>query len=89
MASHVSCKIGAMKTVAIGAQIPEELMDQIARLSELSGQSEAAITEEALRQYVNWRALQQEDLKAAVAAADAGDFASEEEVTAFFARHGA
>ena len=78
-----------MKTVTIGAQIPEELMDRIARLSEISGQSEAAITEEALRQYVNWRALQQEDLKAAVAAADKGDFASEEEVTAFFARHGA
>ncbi|MFD2368097.1 CopG family ribbon-helix-helix protein [Pseudoduganella sp. GCM10020061] len=78
-----------MKTVPIGAQIPAELMDQIVRLSDISGQSESAITEEALRQYVTWRALQQEDLKAAIAAADEGDFASEEEVRAFFARHGA
>ena len=78
-----------MKTVAIAAQISEELRDQVIRLSELSGESESAIAEEALRQYIHWRALQQEDLKAAIAAADAGDFASEEEVTAFFARHGA
>ena len=78
-----------MKTVAIAAQISEELRDQVIRLSELSGESESAIAEEALRQSIHWRALQQEDLKAAIAAADAGDFASEEEVTAFFARHGA
>jgi len=51
--------------------------------------SVTSITEEALREYAGWRVPQIEDLREAVAAADRGEFATEDEVNAVFARHGA
>jgi predicted transcriptional regulator len=75
-----------MKTATIDASVPEELKDAVAQLSEISGQSVSSITEEALRQYLSWRVPQMLDLREAIAAADRGEFASDEEVNAFFAR---
>lgn len=77
-----------MKTTCIDAYVPEDLKNAVAQLSELSGQSVSSITEEALRAYLAWRVPQILDLKDAIAAADQGDFANDEQVDAFFARHG-
>jgi len=46
----------------------------------------ATAFKEALSDYLDWRIPQIEDLKAAVAAAEAGDFASEDEVEQVFKR---
>jgi predicted transcriptional regulator len=78
-----------MKTVTIDACLPEDLKNAVAQLSELSGQSVSSITEDALRPCLAWRAPQVLDLKDAIAAADRGEFASDDEVNAFFARYGA
>jgi RHH-type transcriptional regulator, rel operon repressor / antitoxin RelB len=39
-----------------------------------------------LRNYLTWRAPQLLDLQEAIAAADRGEFASDEEVSGFFAK---
>lgn len=78
-----------MKTATIDACVPDDLNNAVVQLSELSGQSISSITEDALRGYLAWRSPQLLDLGDATAAADRGEFASEEEVTALFARYGA
>jgi predicted transcriptional regulator len=78
-----------MKTATIGARVSEDIKNAVKQLADISGQSVSAITEDALREYMNWRVPQIRDLKEAIAAADQGEFASEDEVEAFFARYGA
>jgi predicted transcriptional regulator len=78
-----------MKTAAIDARIPDQLKDDVIRLSAMSGQSVSAITEEALRSYMAWRIPQMHDLQKGVAAADRGEFADDTEVNELFARYGA
>ena len=78
-----------MKTAAIGARVSEELKNAVLQLAALSGQSVSAITEEALMEYMAWRVPQMDDLKKAIAAADRGEFASDDEAAAFFAKYGA
>lgn len=71
------------------AQLSDDLRGALAQLAALTGQSKSAITEEALREYLGWRIEQLLDLREAVAAADRGEFATDDEVKAFFKRHGA
>lgn len=78
-----------MKSSSIGARVPGELKETVIKLSHISGQSVSTITEEALREYTGWRVPQFTDLKDAIAAADNGEFATDEEVATFFAKHGA
>jgi predicted transcriptional regulator len=78
-----------MKTAAIGARVSGELKQAVIQLSALSGQSVSAITQDALLEYMAWRLPQIEDLKQAIIAADKGEFASDGEVTDFFAQYGA
>jgi len=76
-----------MKNASLGARIPGDLKQSVERLSQLSGQSISSIAETAIRDYVEWRVPQLLDLQEAIAAADRGEFASEEEVDAFFRKH--
>lgn len=78
-----------MKTDMIAACVPEDLKNAVAQLSEISGQSVSSIAEDVLRAYLAWRVPQIVDLKDAIAAADRGEFASDDAVNAFFARYGA
>lgn len=78
-----------MKTATVSARLPDDLRATVSALSKVSGQSLSSITEEALREYTGWLVPQIKDLKEAVAAADRGEFATDEEVDAVFARHGA
>lgn len=77
------------KPLLIELKISRELSDAVDALSATTGKSADLIAEEALRHYVDWRHEQQLDLDAAILAADRGEFASDDEVKAFFARHGA
>ena len=78
-----------MKTSTIGARVPSEVRNSVAKLSAMSGQSVSAITEKALKEYTAWRIPQFTDLQAAIAAADRAEFATDAEAEAFFAKHGA
>ena len=88
MDSSQTAERAIVNTVITDASLPEDLKKAVAQLSEMSGQSVASITEDALREYLSWRVPQILDLKEAIAAADREDFATDDEVNAFFARHG-
>lgn len=78
-----------MKTASIGDLMPDDLRIAVAQLAEASGRSVSSIAEAALRDYISWRGPQILDLQEAIAAADRGELASDDEVNAFFARYGA
>lgn len=69
--------------------LPHDLEPALAQLAALSGQTAAAIAEAALRDYLAWRIPQMLDLQEAIAAADRGEFASDDQVAAFFAQYDA
>ena len=74
-----------MATVTISLS-PEEkaLLDQVAGAQR---RSEEELASEALRAYLKFEAEQMGKIREGVAAADRGDFASDEEVEAFFSQY--
>ena len=68
-------------------RVSSELKARLDSYAEMVGQSKATIAANAISDYLDWRIPQTEDLKLAIAAADRGEFASEEEVEAFFNEH--
>jgi RHH-type rel operon transcriptional repressor/antitoxin RelB len=77
-----------MKSIALGAVGPEDIKNALAELSELTGQAIESISEDALREYLAWRKVQEADLRVALEQADRGEFAADEEVASVFARYG-
>lgn len=68
-------------------RVSPELKARLDSYAEMVGQSKATIAANAISDYLDWRIPQTEDLKKAIAAADRGEFASDEEVEAFFNAH--
>ena len=58
------------------------------RLAETNQSSDAELAAAALREYLRFEAAQIRKIQRGLAAADNGDFASDEEVDAFFAKYG-
>ncbi|SDG97491.1 MULTISPECIES: CopG family ribbon-helix-helix protein [unclassified Duganella] len=76
-------------SLLIEVPVTPELKRAVDQIAALSGQPPPEIAQEALQHYVSWRAAQLADLQHAIAAADRDEFATEDEVTALFTRHGA
>ena len=55
--------------------------------AQLTGRTKSYVAVEALTDYLAWRIPQVADLKEAVAAAERGEFATDEETNATFARY--
>ncbi len=70
-------------------RVSPELKARLDGYAEMVGQSKAIIAANAISDYLDWRIPQIEDLKKAIAAADRGEFASEEEVDTVFRKYGA
>lgn len=66
-----------------------ELKAKLDVYAQMVGQSKATIAANAISDYLDWRIPQIEDLKKALAAADRGEFASDEQVEAVFRKYGA
>ena len=77
----------SIKDSQISVRVSSRLKDQMETYAQLTGRSKSHVAMEALTDYLAWRIPQIEDLKAAVAAADRGDFASDTEVAAVFDRY--
>jgi RHH-type transcriptional regulator, rel operon repressor / antitoxin RelB len=75
--------------VQFNARFSPELISKLDAYAEMVGQSKAQIAANAIEDYLDWRIPQIEDLKIAIAAADRGEFASDEEVEAVFKKFGA
>lgn len=75
------------KDSQMSIRLPDALKEETATYAALTGRSTSHVAMEALREYLDWRTPQIEDLRKAIAAADAGEFASDEEVGAVFDRY--
>lgn len=67
----------------------DQLERDLAELAALTGESECDIRQTALREYLAWRLPEIRDLHIALAQANRGEFATDEEVREVFARYGA
>jgi len=63
-------------------RIPDEIADTLANLARATGRTKSYLAVDALREYLAREAWQIEEIKKALKEADAGDFASDEEVRA-------
>jgi RHH-type rel operon transcriptional repressor/antitoxin RelB len=69
-------------------RLPADLAGALDKLAKLTGRSKSNIAVAALQSYVESEASQIRDIEEGIAEADRGEFASVEEVNAFFARYG-
>lgn len=76
----------ALKDSQVSVRLPNDLKQRMQSYAELTGRTKSHVAMEALREYLAWRSPQIEDLRAAVQAADAGDFASDAAVREVFER---
>lgn len=77
----------AEKTLNI--RLPSEIHEQIERLTKATGRSKSFLAMEALQTYLAAQAWQIADIQESIAEAENGEFASDQEVTDIFAKHGA
>lgn len=63
-------------------RLPDELADTLATLAKATGRSKSFLAVDALREYLAREAWQIEEIQKAILEADAGDFATEDEVSA-------
>ncbi len=75
------------KDSQVSMRLPGELKARIESYAQLTGRSKSHVAMEALAEYLDWRLPQVADLKQAIAAADRGEFASDDEVQAVFQRY--
>ena len=72
----------------LNVRLPIELSTQLEALTKATGRTKSFLTVEALREYLAVQAWQVQDIKDGLVEADRGEFATEEEVTNFFAKYG-
>jgi RHH-type transcriptional regulator, rel operon repressor / antitoxin RelB len=70
----------------LNVRLPAELHGKLEQLTKATGRTKSFLTVEALKGYIEAEAWQVQDIEAGMAEADRGEFASAEEVTAFFAK---
>ena len=76
----------AMADSVLTLRIDAKLRKKLDRLAESTQRSRAFLAAEAIREYVDVNEWQVEEIKKGIAEADAGDFASDEEVAKTIAR---
>lgn len=74
-------------TTTITVRVPESLRDQIDELASAMGRNRQYVALEALRRYLSVESWQVARIVEGIRAADAGQFASEEEVEAVFGKY--
>ncbi len=72
----------------LNLKLPAVLAEQLEQLTKATGQHRDAIALAALHEYMDTQVWQVQDIQAALAEAERGEFASEDEVNGFFARYG-
>ena len=74
-------------TVTVGARIPRDVRDELDKLVKATGRNRNTLVEEALRRFIDVERWQLADIEAGVREADAGDFATDEEMEAMRAKY--
>ena len=67
-------------------RVPEEVHQNLGSLAEMTGRSRSWLAMEAIKEYLEREQWQVSQIREAIVEADAGDFASQEEVVAVFGK---
>ncbi len=73
--------------VTVGARVPRDVRDELDKLVKSTGRNRNALVEEALRRFIDVERWQLADIEAGLHEADAGDFATDEEMEAMRAKY--
>jgi predicted transcriptional regulator len=76
-----------MDTAILTLRVPVEIKQQLDKLADATHRSKSWLAGEAIRQYLDLEAWQIGEIKQALVEADAGDFASDDELAATIARY--
>lgn len=71
----------------LNVRLPFELASQLEALAKATDKTKSFLAVEALRDYLEVQAWQIAEIKAGIAEADRGEFATDEEVQAIFAKY--
>jgi predicted transcriptional regulator len=78
-----------MTARTINVRLPEALYEQIEELARATARTKSFLTVDALTAYVQRESWQIRDIREGLQEADAGEFSTDEQVRAVFARYGA
>ncbi len=76
------------ETATVSVRLPLQTRERLEQLAAVTGRTKSYLAAEALRDYIEREAWQVAAIQEGVAAADRGEFASEDEVRRRFARWG-
>ena len=76
-----------MDTATLTLRVPVEVRNQLDKLAEATHRTKSYLVGEAIRQYLDLEAWQVGEIQRAIKEADAGDFASDDEVDAVLRKH--
>jgi len=77
------------QTTTMTIRLEPELKSRLDKLASITHRSKSFLASEAVREFIELNEWQIQELKAAIKEADAGDFASDQEVEAVFSKWGA
>jgi predicted transcriptional regulator len=77
-----------LKDSQVSVRLPNQLKDRMSTYAQLTGRTKSYVAMEALTEYLAWRIPQIDDLRQAVLAAEQGEFATDAQVQAVFAKYG-
>lgn len=76
-----------MDTAVLTIRVPVDVKDQLDKLADATHRSKSYLAGEAIRKYLDLEAWQVGEIEQAVREADAGDFASDDEVAAVMGKY--
>jgi predicted transcriptional regulator len=79
----------APPTRTINVRVPVHIFQQLEDLAKATARTKSFVTLEALSTYLDAQSWQIQDIEAGLAEADRGEFATDAQVEAVFAKHGA
>lgn len=71
---------------SMSMRLPDELVDQLNDLAEATGRTKTFLAVQAIKEFVHQQSWQISEIKKGLAEADAGDFATDEELEALKAK---
>lgn len=77
------------QTRTINVRVPISVFNQLDELATATARTKSFVTVEALSSYLEAQAWQVKEVQDAILEADSGDFATDEQVNAVFAKYGA
>ena len=72
-----------MNTV-LSLRVPQETIDKLGQLAKATGKSRNFLAVQAMQDFIEREAWQVEEIQVAIQHADAGNFATDEEISTFF-----